>query len=126
MGAVYKARHQNDHIARARGSVAIKLIRSEYAQNPQYRTRFAHEAGIGIGLQHPNIAKGIDYHEDDHQLAFNLHEVQRDYIRRAVMTKWFYPKRLWFYPNREFSPPGAVSSVANKTSGVAQCWPGRK
>ena len=70
MGVVYQARHRNKSIAKARGDVAIKCIKSSYIQNPQIRKRFEQEAILGMRFQHPNLAKVLDFYEDENQVAF--------------------------------------------------------
>jgi predicted Ser/Thr protein kinase len=50
MGVVYRARQQlPDRI------VALKVISSEYADDPQFRTRFEREAAIAAQIEHPNV-----------------------------------------------------------------------
>jgi predicted Ser/Thr protein kinase len=50
MGVVYRARqHLPDRI------VALKVISSELADDPQFRTRFEREAAIAAQIEHPNV-----------------------------------------------------------------------
>ncbi|HEY1512000.1 MAG TPA: serine/threonine-protein kinase [Solirubrobacteraceae bacterium] len=50
MGVVYRARQQlPDRI------VALKVISSEFADDPQFRTRFEREAAIAAQIEHPNV-----------------------------------------------------------------------
>lgn len=50
MGVVYRARQRlPDRI------VALKVISSEYAEDPQFRTRFEREAAIAAQIEHPNV-----------------------------------------------------------------------
>ena len=50
MGVVYRARQRlPDRI------VALKVISSEYADDPQFRTRFEREATIAAQIEHPNV-----------------------------------------------------------------------
>lgn len=50
MGTVYLARHpqlpRHD---------ALKVLSTQYSQNPEYRARFAREANLAAALDHPNI-----------------------------------------------------------------------
>ncbi len=60
MGAVYKARDpllQRD--------VAVKVLHSHYARQPNFRERFRQEAKIAASLKHPGIVKVLDYGEVD-------------------------------------------------------------
>ena len=50
MGVVYRARQRlPDRI------VALKVISGEYADDPQFRTRFEREATIAAQIEHPNV-----------------------------------------------------------------------
>lgn len=60
MGTVYKARN-----VRTDGSVAIKLLRREAADNPEIFRRFQEEARIGSALRHPHIVHVIDFNQDE-------------------------------------------------------------
>jgi eukaryotic-like serine/threonine-protein kinase len=60
VGEVWLARDQM--LARP---VAVKLLRSEYAQHPETRARFRSEAKHAASLTHPAIARVYDYHEGD-------------------------------------------------------------
>ena len=41
--------------------VAVKILKSEYADDPTFRARFAAEARHAAGLHHPGIAAVFDY-----------------------------------------------------------------
>jgi len=70
MGAVYRARHRSDEMARRQGGdVAIKVMHAQYARNPEYRARFEREATLGMRLDHPSIARGHDLIVDGGELA---------------------------------------------------------
>ncbi len=56
MSIVYKARDNNTG-----QTVAIKLLLPEHARNEPIRQRFALEAQVSYGLQHPNVVATIDY-----------------------------------------------------------------
>jgi predicted Ser/Thr protein kinase len=50
MGVVYRARQRlPDRV------VALKVISAEYADDPQFRTRFEREAAIAAQIEHPNV-----------------------------------------------------------------------
>ncbi len=52
MGAVYRA--QDISLNR---SVALKLLRREYSEHPDFIQQFAHEASITAHINHPNVVK---------------------------------------------------------------------
>ena len=45
---------------RSRQTVALKVLREEYEDDPEYRERFRREAEVGRKLNHPNIVNMID------------------------------------------------------------------
>ena len=50
MGVVYRARQRRpDRV------VALKVIAPDLVDNPAFRTRFEHEAGIAASIEHPNV-----------------------------------------------------------------------
>ncbi len=57
MGAVYLAARADNEYER---QVAIKLVRSDTAANPELIRRFRMERQILAGLDHPNIARMLD------------------------------------------------------------------
>lgn len=86
MGAVYRARHQNEYIAKRRGDVAIKLIHPHLLQDRSLRSRFEQEAGLGMSIEHPNIAKVIDYIEEGDVVAFIMEFVEGVELREQVVS----------------------------------------
>jgi serine/threonine protein kinase len=56
MGVVWRATD-----TRLNRSVAVKVLKHEYADDPQFRTRFDTEARNAAALQHPGIAGVFDY-----------------------------------------------------------------
>ncbi len=65
MGVVWRATD-----TRLNRPVAVKVLKHEYADDPQFRTRFETEARNAAALQHPGIAGVYDYSSDpgpDHE-----------------------------------------------------------
>ena len=58
MGEVWRGRD-----VRFDRPVAVKVLRSEYADDPHFAARFRAEATLAAGLSHPNIAAVHDYGE---------------------------------------------------------------
>jgi serine/threonine protein kinase len=44
--------------------VAVKLLRPEYLQDPDFSARFRQEAQAAASLSHPNVVQVYDYGED--------------------------------------------------------------
>ena len=86
MGAVYRARHQNEYIAKRRGDVAIKLIHPHLLQDRSLRSRFEQEAGLGMSIEHPNIARVIDYVEEGDVVAFIMEFVEGVELREQIVS----------------------------------------
>ena len=59
MGVVWRATD-----TRLNRPVAVKVLKHEYADDPQFRTRFDTEARNAAALQHPGIAGVFDYSSD--------------------------------------------------------------
>lgn len=60
MGEVWRA---HDHVLHR--DVAVKLLKTEYADNADFRARFATEARNAAALLHPGIATVFDYGQTD-------------------------------------------------------------
>jgi CHASE2 domain-containing sensor protein len=60
MGVVYRA----SQLALGR-AVAVKLITTERAQDPEFRARFAAESRIAASIEHPNVIPVYEAGEDD-------------------------------------------------------------
>ena len=55
MAVVYKA-----YDFRTGRTVAVKVLREEYAEDPEYRERFRREGEVCRKLSHPNVVNLID------------------------------------------------------------------
>lgn len=70
MGHVYRA--VNEHVGRA---VAIKVLRSEHAQNGQVVERFLREARAANLVRHPNVVDVLDIGKEDGGAPFIVQEL---------------------------------------------------
>lgn len=70
MGHVYRA--VNTHVGRA---VAIKLLRTEHAENPVVRDRFMREARAANLVRHPNVVDVVDIEQDASGSPFIVQEL---------------------------------------------------
>ena len=62
MGEVWRA---TDTVLRR--EVAVKVLKTEYADDPSFRSRFENEARNAAALHHPNVASVFDFGEIDNQ-----------------------------------------------------------
>lgn len=78
MAWVYRATHQ-----RLGGEVAIKVLFSHMADNPDVRKRFLREAQSQYTLNHPNIARVLDFVEEQGLVGFVL-----EWCDGGELTDW--------------------------------------
>ncbi|KXJ04613.1 uncharacterized protein LOC110245112, partial [Exaiptasia diaphana] len=69
MGIVYLVRHRHLETHRV-----VKVIREQYAHNPELQERFLREARTAIRLRHPKIAQIFDFSMTDDGSAFIVME----------------------------------------------------
>ena len=72
MGVVYQAEQQ---VNKSRRLVAIKMIRGQYAADPEYLRRFRFEAEALVRLEHPNIVRVYEAGDDEGQPYFAMQYV---------------------------------------------------
>jgi len=82
MGHVYRA--VNEHVGRA---VAIKLLRSEHAENPVVVERFLREARAANLVRHPNVVDVIDIGQHDDGSPFIVQELLEGEDLSQLMTR---------------------------------------
>src|SRR3954470_14230127 len=85
MGRVWRAR---DTLLQR--PVAVKVLRSEFTDDPTFRARFRAEAQHTAVLTHPNIASVYDYGEaelDGEQLAYLVMELVEGEPLSAVLAR---------------------------------------
>jgi eukaryotic-like serine/threonine-protein kinase len=83
MAVVYLAVIERDHgFSR---NVALKLVRDDYAQFPEFAKLFASEASLAAKLTHPNIVGVFDYCHDARERSFLVMEVVNGISLRALI-----------------------------------------
>ena len=87
MGSVYKGRHKNEQVAKARGDVAIKMIHPFLAKDEDFKTRFVKEGLFGMSLQHPNIAKVIDVVDEGGTLALLMDYIEGQELAEVIPSE---------------------------------------
>jgi len=87
MGAVYEAEHTH-----LRKRVAVKLLRSDLAEDPAFRRRFLREARAASAVDHPNVVAISDFGETDEGHVFLVMErlAGRD-LRQLLETEQSLP-----------------------------------
>jgi tRNA A-37 threonylcarbamoyl transferase component Bud32 len=79
MGVVYRARQRSlDRI------VALKVIRDEIAEAPEYRERFMREAHLAASVDHPHIVSVFDVGECDGRLFLAMQWVPGENLRSVL------------------------------------------
>ena len=101
MGVVYRARQRlPDRI------VALKVISSEYADDPQFRTRFEREAAIAAQIEHPNVIPVHAVGEADGTLFIAMRFVDGVDLRKVLTQEG----RLEPEPGRGDRRPGGAGA----------------
>jgi serine/threonine protein kinase len=79
MGIVYRAKQRSlDRI------VALKVIRDEIAEAPEYRERFVREAHIAASVDHPHIVSVYDVGDFDGRLVLVMQWVRGENLRTIL------------------------------------------
>ena len=79
MGEVYEARDTEKGRV-----VALKILLHQYAQDPNYRSRFTREANAAAGLQEPHVVPIHDWGEIDGKLFIDMRLVRGNDLRRLT------------------------------------------
>ena len=82
MGAVYLAEHQILHT-----QVALKVLRPDLAQDPDFRERFLREARSAASLDHPNIVPVYDAGEGGGSLFIAMRYVEGTDLARILAAE---------------------------------------
>ncbi|HEV8635156.1 MAG TPA: protein kinase, partial [Chloroflexota bacterium] len=67
--------------------VALKVLRSEYAADQEFLTRFEREARIAAGLNHPNIVRVDDYGQYDQTFFIAMEYVDGPNLKEYVRVR---------------------------------------
>ncbi len=79
MAEVYRA-----HDLTLERTVAVKVLRPEYARSPAFRQRFHQEAKAAANLTHPNIVTVYDFGEDEGRLFIVMEFVPGTTLARRI------------------------------------------
>lgn len=82
MGSVYKAVHSKlDQV------VAIKVLSSEFSDNPSMRSRFINEARIQAKFTHPNVVNVLNFFEIDEKAYLVMEFVEGETLEQKLERK---------------------------------------
>jgi serine/threonine-protein kinase len=87
MGTVYLATH-----SRLERRVALKLIASELADDPQFRARFLRESQLAASLDHPHVIPIYDADEIDRVLYIAMRYVDGPSLQRLIRDRGALPR----------------------------------
>jgi serine/threonine protein kinase len=88
MGEVYEA-YDTDK----RRSVALKILREQYSEDDQYRTRFQRESHAAAILQEPHVIPIHDWGEIDGNLYIDMRLVKGQTLHELLKTGPLEPER---------------------------------
>jgi serine/threonine protein kinase len=101
MALVYKA--MDEMLERV---VAVKILREDYAQDPDFRERFKQEAKAAANLSHPNIVTVYDFGLDDKQVFIVMEHIDGTDLKSLIRER------------SRFSVEDTVGLVAQACAGV--------
>jgi DNA-binding beta-propeller fold protein YncE len=89
MGTVYRA--AQEQLGR---TVALKVIASNLARDPDFRSRFQREARLAASIDHPNLVALFEAGEEDGVLYMAMQYVEGSDLSHVVETEsWLEPPR---------------------------------
>ena len=77
-------------------TVAIKILRKDYSQSPEFRTRFHQEAKAAANLSHPNIVTVHDFGFSANQLFIVMEYVPGEDLKTLLkkQTRFTIPEAI--------------------------------
>jgi serine/threonine-protein kinase len=82
MGSVYKAVH-----SKLDQTVAIKVLSSEFSDNPSMRKRFINEARIQAKFSHPNVVNVLNFFEIENNAYLVMEFIEGDTLEKVLQRK---------------------------------------
>ncbi|NIP38927.1 MAG: protein kinase, partial [Candidatus Dadabacteria bacterium] len=82
MGSVYKAVHTT-----LEQIVAIKVLSSEFSDNPSMRSRFINEARIQAKFKHPNVVNVLNFFEIDEKAFLVMEFIEGETLEKILQRK---------------------------------------
>jgi serine/threonine protein kinase len=108
MGVVYRATQRS--LGR---TVALKVVRDEIAQGPEYRERFLREARLAASVDHPHVVTVYDVGEQDGQLFLAMQWIDGEDLKQVLERSGrLAPERVVAIVSQVAGALDAVHSVA--------------
>ncbi len=82
MGVVFKARHEK--LGRV---VALKMLASHLAENPEMRARFLREAKLQANFVHPNVVNLFDYIEENNNVFLVMEYIDGETLEQMLLKR---------------------------------------
>lgn len=89
MAVVYKAR-----VIGTNKTVAVKVLREEYRENPEFVRRFEREARAALSLSHENIVRTYDVGNDDGVYYIVMEYVQGKTLKEILSANGPLPPKI--------------------------------
>jgi len=90
--------------------VAVKLLKTEFTENPNYTKRFMREAEVVSNLHHPNITAVKDYGIEDNQ-----YYVVMEYVEGKMLAQIVEEKGSLTYPE-------AINVISQTLEALQYAW----
>lgn len=74
-------------------TVAIKILRQDFSQDPTFRERFRQEAKAAANLSHPNIVTVFDFGLDQQHLYIVMEHLPGTNFKRHFEKTWSFRDR---------------------------------
>ena len=88
MAVVYKAR-----VIGTNKTVAVKVLREEYRENPEFVRRFEREARAALSLSHENIVRTYDVGNDDGVYYIVMEYVKGHTLKQLIQRRGALPPK---------------------------------
>ncbi|MCE5224209.1 PEGA domain-containing protein [bacterium] len=90
--------------------VAVKLLKTEFTENPNYTKRFMREAEVVSNLHHPNITAVRDYGKEDDQYYMVM-----EYVEGKMLSQIVEERGAMAYPD-------AIDVIKQTLSALQYAW----
>ena len=114
MATIYRARD-----GQLERDVAVKVLRPEYGTDPDFASRFRHEAQAAASLNHPNVVQVFDYGTDPAGPYIVMELVDGEDLASIIRRSGGPPGSRRRWPERSALPTTGASSIATSSPGMS-------